>query len=80
MTCSTISRWIKTVMAEAGIDCTKYKAHSVRAALVSRAASKSVPIEEILKTAGWASARVFSEFYSKLISVQTTTFDSAVLQ
>ena len=37
VTSSTISRWIRSVMACAGINCDKYKAHSVRSASSSKA-------------------------------------------
>ncbi|CAG2229034.1 unnamed protein product [Mytilus edulis] len=36
----TISRWMKTVMIAAGIDCSAFKPHSVRSASVSKACSK----------------------------------------
>lgn len=64
---ATIGRWIKTVMCNAGIDCSKYGAHSVRSASSSKAKNCRVPIQEILKTAGWSSARTFSQFYDKRV-------------
>ena len=48
----TISRWIKIVMKEAGIDITKFTAHSTRAASTGAAVKAGVPIERILDSAG----------------------------
>ena len=60
----TISRWIRSVMAEAGVDVTTFKPHSTRAAAASKAKNASVPLKEILDTAGWSSERTFDHFYN----------------
>ncbi len=62
----TISRWIYTVMKEAGINVNIFKPHSTRAAAVS-AADKTgrIPISVIMKTAGWASEATFQKYYNK---------------
>ena len=52
----TIIRWVKTVLSSAGIDTTKIRPHSTRAAAVSAAKNASLPRDEILTTAGWSSA------------------------
>lgn len=79
VTCSTISRWIRTVMASAGIDCDKYKAHSVRSASSSKAKLCNVPIDNILKVAGWSTAKTFAQFYNKDVEDSSNTFSTAVL-
>ncbi|PFX30406.1 hypothetical protein AWC38_SpisGene4801, partial [Stylophora pistillata] len=61
----TISRWIRSVMTEAGIDVTTFKPHSTRAAAASKTKNVSVPVKEILDTAGWSSERTFDRFYDK---------------
>ena len=71
VTSSTISRWLKCSMFNAGIDTEKFKSHSVRSASVSKAKTCDVPISEILKVAGWASDRTFAEFYDKPITAET---------
>ena len=63
---STVSRWSLDVMKKAGINVSVYKAHSTRAAATS-AGKGSVPIDVILSSAGWSSARTFAEFYDKPI-------------
>lgn len=63
----SISRWIKTVMTEAGIDTDIFKAHSTRAASSSAAKRNNVPIDDILKSAGWSNSKTFETFYDKII-------------
>ena len=64
---STISRWIKKVLEEAGIDVDMFKAHSTRAAASSCAKRDGTNINEILKTAGWTNSLTFEKFYNKTI-------------
>ena len=52
-----ISRWIHSVMAEAGVDVTTFKPRSARAAAASKAKNSSVPVKENLDTAGWSSKK-----------------------
>ena len=61
----SISRWFKTVMQQAGIDITKFKPHSTRAASTSGAKRNAVPLENILTAAGWKSDCVFAKYYNK---------------
>ena len=77
VTSVTIGRWIRSVMLTSGINCDKYKAHSVRSASTSRAKNCQIPIQEIMKTAGWSSARTFCQFYDK--KVEDTDYSSAIL-
>lgn len=63
----TISRWIKTVMMESGIDTDLFKAHSTRAASTSNAKHEDIPIDDILKSAGWSRSKTFEKFYDKII-------------
>ena len=63
----TIARWIKTVMGKAGIDTSCYGAHSTRAASTSAASSTKLPIDIIMKAAGWSSETTFQRFYNKPI-------------
>lgn len=74
----TISRWIRTTMERAGIDISMFKPHSTRMAATSKAKGASVPIQEILRTAGWSSSGTFDRFYDKPLT-EESTFASAVL-
>ena len=51
---ATISRWIKTVtvLSDAGIDTSVFKAHNIRGAATSAAYNKGVPVEHILIKVG----------------------------
>ena len=57
----TISRWIKTVLQQCGIST--FGSHSTRAASTSKALSSCVPIQEILKRAGWSSSKTSAKHY-----------------
>ena len=76
---STISRWIRDVMQQSGIDIDQFKPHSVRAATTSKAKASLVPIDHILKTAGWSSGSTFAKFYDKPVQ-QENTFAQEVLK
>ena len=75
---STIARWIKEIMKEAGIDVNTFKSHSTRAASTSTAKPMDVPIEDILKTGGWSTEQTFQKFYRKPVKKQKD-FATAVL-
>lgn len=77
VTRNTISRWLKTVMASAGIDIFKYTAHSVRSASVSKAKVRLVPIENILSAVGWSNSKTFAKFYDK--EIERNSFQEVVL-
>ena len=74
----TVSRWIKTVMHRAGIDINMFSAHSVRSAVTSKAKEKAVPIQDIMKTAGWSQESTFSKFYRKTI-IRDDRFQEKIL-
>ena len=62
---ASIGRWIKNVMSDANIDIDKFKAHSVRSASTNAAISMNVPIDTVMKTAGWSRESTFSKYYKK---------------
>ena len=76
----TISRWLKSVMISAGVDILIYKPHSIRLAVVLKTKSNSVPVQDILSTAGLSSEKTFARFYDKQIDSNTNDrFINAVL-
>lgn len=75
----TISRWLRTVMCLAGINCDIFKSHSIRGASSSKAKMNSVPINHILNTAGWSNTKTFGRFYEKPV-VQELSFSEGVLK
>ncbi|VDI76068.1 Hypothetical predicted protein [Mytilus galloprovincialis] len=79
VSCSTISRWIKSIMCRAGIDTSIFKAHSTRSASTSKAKQNNVPVSDILAKAGWSSSTTFGKFYDKTVTT-TDVFAEKVLQ
>lgn len=75
----TISRWVKQVLRSAGIDITKYSAHSCRAASTSSVKVKGLNIAEIMKVAGWSNASTFARFYDKPVFNTSANFGSVLL-
>ena len=53
----TVSRWIRSVN------------HSTRVAATSKARNLSVPVQDIVATAGWSFERTFDRFYNKPFQV-----------
>ena len=74
----TVTGWVRSTMALAGIDVTKYSEHSTRAASVSAANRASVNLDGILKTAGWSSECCFARHYNKPIA-KTSSYAKSVL-
>ena len=60
---STVARWIKEALWDAGIDTVIYTAHSTWKFSTSTANASSLPIGTILRAAGWRSDRVFAGHY-----------------
>ena len=63
----TLSRWIKTVMNESGVDIGAFKAHSTRGASASKLAQLGTPLHEILKRGCWSQESSFKQFYLRPI-------------
>lgn len=77
---STISRWIKCVLSEAGIDTDVFGAHSVRGASASAAFKANVNIEDILKAGGWSTAQTVAAFYNRPVADQQDCYNVKILQ
>ena len=61
----------------AGIDTSIFKGHSFRGASTSKAVTRGVSLEDVLKTADWKNAGTFAKFYNR--SSPVSMFASAVL-
>ena len=75
---STIARWLRMCLQEAGINTDTFKAHSIRGAAGSSAAWSGVTIMDILNAADWSSETTFQQFYHREMQ-DRSTFGSAVL-
>ncbi|MES9884369.1 MAG: tyrosine-type recombinase/integrase [Sedimenticola sp.] len=81
VTKDTVARWVKVIMIRSGINVGVFGAHSVRAAVCSKASQKCVPISDIMKKAGWTQESTFTRFYKKdIMKDGEQTFSNAVLK
>lgn len=74
---STVARWLRKLLEEAGIDTGIFTAHSVRGASASTASNMGVTTNDILGAADWSSNSVFERFYYK--PVHDPSYGKAVL-
>ena len=80
VTSSSIARWLKQTMKDAGIDVGIFKSHSVRGAACSKAAGVGVTTKQILEAADWSSEGTFQKFYHRnLDGDDKTKFGTSVL-
>ena len=82
VTNSTVARWIRSTLQDAGIDVSIFLAHSSRTASASYSVNAQLPLADIPKAGGWLNARTFAQHYNKPISgnlgqTLLTHFDSA---
>ena len=61
----TIARWCKSVLAAAGIDVSKFKSYSTRAASTSYLADNNASLKNIMLSAGWSNEKTFQQYYHK---------------
>lgn len=74
----TISRWLKNVLNDSGINTEVFTAYSTRAASSSAAIAKDTPVDSILAAGGWANASTFSKYYHKAIKNQNEFADNVL--
>ena len=67
-------------LSEAGVDNSRFKAHSVRGAVTSAALNKGVTLGDILQVADWSSDSTFRRFYYRPTHDHSANFDQKVLQ
>jgi len=59
-----ISRWTKQVLTNSGIQ-TIFTSHSTRAVSARKAHQNEIPLDTILNTISWDSAKTFQKYYHK---------------
>lgn len=81
VTAQSLSRWIKEILKESGIDVSVFSSHSTRHASTSRAEAQGVNLDVIYKTAGWtSSSKTFANFYKRpILREEGNEFYSAIL-
>ena len=79
VTPATVSRWVTNILSLAGIDTSKFCAHSTRAASTTKALNSGVSIADIMAQAYWSGESTFQRFYHKEIDDGSEAFQKAVL-
>jgi len=62
---TTLAVITKKVLFEAGIDVSKYGAHSTRGAVASAALEAGCPIDQVLAAGRWSSSSTFNKHYNR---------------
>ncbi|CAD6233492.1 GSCOCG00007221001-RA-CDS, partial [Cotesia congregata] len=76
----TISRWIKVVLSDSGVDTAIFSGHSTRHAATSAAFIKGVNLDTIRMTAGWSKeSGMFAKVYNRPITSDNQIFAKAIL-
>lgn len=77
----TVSRWIKFVLKDSGIDTSIFTAHSTRHAATSKARQCGVSIDLIRKCAGWSEGSlIFGRVYNRnIVGKDEAAFAAAVI-
>ncbi len=75
---ASISRWLRDVLRDAGIDVSVFEPHSTRSASTS-AAKLVTNMDTVMKAGGWACSTTFTKFYDLRITPKCTMQD-ALLQ
>ena len=77
----TISRRVKHLLQESGIDIKTFSTHRTRAASTSKGCELGIPVEHILAAASWSNAKTFAKFYKKPIETtqSQTSFGKELL-
>ena len=65
VTSQTVARWVRVVMADAGIDTSRFKAHSTRAAACSAALHRGATLAQVLQLGDWSNSTTFTRFYRR---------------
>lgn len=72
-TTQSISRWLKQVMADSGVDVSVFSSHSTRHASTSCALRGGVTVDGILKAVGWSNrSATFARHYNRPLIVNVS--------
>ena len=63
----TISFWLKRVMFAADINTSMFEAHCARCACTSKKLIICIPVNHILKLAGWTYVPSFGKYYDNIV-------------
>ena len=67
VTTTTVARWVKETLSDAGINTKTFSSHSTRSSSTSTAKERGLSMDEIRKAAGWTNGSTFARFYERPI-------------
>ena len=79
VTKDTLARWLRDILNKSGLDTELFGAHSTRSASTSAAARCGIPVDVIMKAAGWSAVSTFTRFYLKGTKAEFGTDSSTVV-
>ena len=74
----TVSRWVLHTIMQAGVDTSKYKAHSTRGATTSAGAKLGLSSNVLLKHGSWKNHETMAKFYSKPVDAPEVLVGDAI--
>ena len=75
----TLARWVVKTLDWAGLDTSRFKAHSTRGASASAAWQLGIPLNLIMKQAGWKDETSFAHYYNKDIEKDKSDMGPALV-
>ena len=77
---SAVSRWIKEILKETGVDADVFKGHSTLPASTSKACLSSISVDEILSRESWSHESAWQKSYQKQVLSKEQLFQEVVLK
>ena len=75
----TLTKWILKMLTAAGIDTSKFKAHSLRSAASSKVANLGLKLVDILDNGNWTNESTWQRFYHKRVASASQRFQETLL-
>ena len=77
---SIVSRWIKEILKETGVDVDVFKGHSARSAYTSKACLSGVSMDDSLSRGSWSNESTWQKFSHKQVLLKEQLFQEGVLE
>ena len=77
---STVSRWIKEILKETGVDVDVFKGHSKHSASTSKSCLSGISVDDILSRRSWSNEFTWQKFYHKQVLSKEQLFQEGVLE
>ena len=77
---SIVSRWIKEILKETGVDVDVFKGHSKRLSSTSKACLSDISVGDILRRRSRSNESTWQKFYHKQVLSKEKLFQERVLE